>query len=318
MRVLLTVFGGLAAAILICASATMNFLFARRLGHNEFDGLVLGVVSVALDLLKAVLAVLVARAAADGRRAYVIVGGSVFCLITLVSLAASIGFTSNNRSAVITSRENLNQELLLIESKLKELRSQLAALPTPRATAILDELLAATRQDRRWHETKECGAASTQASRFYCEGIFRLRAERATSIEAHRVSELIASEEQRALFLRKAGAGGESDPQARLLMAAFGLDEALVRRVLTALVAIVVEIVSGLGIYLVGGHGRHGSPDLSSQLQRTKPVVELPQPCAPASGNEEDSSSTSTQQLDRRQARARASISIAAQTRRIE
>ena len=316
MRVLLQLFGGLAAAVLICASATMNFLFARKLGHSEFDGLVLGIVSVALDLLKAVLAVLVARAAADGRRAYVIVGGSVFCLITLVSLTASIGFTSNNRSAVTSSRERLNQELLFIENRLKEIRSQLAALPARRPTTILDELLSANRQDRRWHETKECSAASTQAGRTYCEGFFRLRAERATAIEWHRVSEIIASEEQRALQLRKVGAGGESDPQARLLMAAIGLDETVVRRLLMALVAIVVEIVSGLGIYLVSGLGRAGSPELCSGLQTTKSDFE--HSLSTVSTPEEVEPAVAIVQVDRGHARDRASIGIAVTRSRVE
>ncbi|MEQ1717095.1 MAG: hypothetical protein ABL907_14095 [Hyphomicrobium sp.] len=313
MRILLTLLGGLAAAILICASATMNFMFARRLGHTELDGLVLGVVSVALDLLKAVLAVLVARAAADGRRAYVIVGGSVFCLITLVSLAASIGFTSNNRSAVTSSRESLNQELLLTESNLRELRLQLAAIPARRATAILDELLSATRQDRRWHETKECGEASTQSGRTYCEGFFRLRAERATAIEAQKLSASIATEERNALQLRKVGAGGESDPQARLLMAAFGLDETLVRRALMALVAIVVEIVSGLGIYLVGSHGQDGSRMLGLAWQTTKPDAEFSQPPTPSLAKEEPT--IPVEPSGTRQSRARVSIGIAAPKR---
>lgn len=308
MRSLLTLVGGLAAAVLICASATMNFQFARRLGHSEIDGLVLGVVSVALDLLKAVLAVLVARAAADGRRAYVMVGGSVFCLITLVSLAASIGFTSSNRSAVTASRESLNQELLLIESRVSELRSLLAALPARRATTILDELLSATRQDRRWHETKECSKASTQAGRTFCQGFFRLRAEQAAAIEAQRLSASIATEERNALQLRRGGAGGESDPQARLLMAIFGLDEVVVRRVLMALVALVVEIVSGLAIYLICGLGRDRSLALRSELQAKTPDPQLLPSAKPASENE--GPLTPQQQAGRRQPRARASIGI--------
>lgn len=316
MKVILTILGGTAAAVLICASATMNFLFARSLGHTELDGLVLGVVSVALDILKAVLAVLVARAAADGRRAYVIVGGSVFCLITLVSLAASIGFTSNNRSAVTSSREMLNQELASIESKLKELRLQLAALPARRANTILDELLSTARQDRRWQETKQCATAATQAGRTYCDAFFRLRAERATAIEAHRLDEKITSEELRASELRKVGAGGESDPQARLLMAAFGLDETLVRRVLMALVAIVVEIVSGLGIYLVGGHARDELRLQSPGQQTTTPGTELSLPPSPAPDIEV--SSTSREQRSRRRSQGRASIGIAVTRQRVE
>ena len=253
MQIVLAVVGGIAGAVLLAASAAMNFLFARSLGHGDLDGLVLGIVSVALDLLKAVLAVLVARAARDGRRSYVIIGGTVFCLITLVSLAASIGFTSSTRSARTSKQDALNTEMAVNDAKLKTLRAQMASLPVYRAQTILDELLVGVRQDRRWQDTKECNSAASQAGRTYCEALSRLRVERATAIEAQRLADVIAREEKHATDLRLAGAGAESDPQSRVLAAMIGLEEAQMRRLLASLVALVVEITSGLAIYLMRG-----------------------------------------------------------------
>lgn len=269
----LTIIGGVVAAILIAASASMNFIFARSLGQGPVDGVVLGVVSVALDVLKALLAVSIARAATEGRRAFVAIAGFVFILITLVSLTASVGFTASNRSFVTSEREQRSVDLRVSEAKLTRLRSRRDALPSHRAIGIVDEVLAGAKLDRQWQVTNECAAAKSSAGVRLCESVFRLRAERATASEAQRLDGAIETEEQRASELRKAGGGNEGDPQARLIAAAVGIEEIHARRLLMAMIAVVIEIVSGLGIYLVRERGPSSGAEASATINTTASAV---------------------------------------------
>ena len=73
----LTVIAVLAALVLLGASAVMNFMFASSLGRTQTEGLVLGVVSVGVDILKAVLAVALAHAARERRWGFFAVGSFV-------------------------------------------------------------------------------------------------------------------------------------------------------------------------------------------------------------------------------------------------
>jgi hypothetical protein len=281
----LTIIGLGAAAVLILASATMNYMFASSLGRGSFEGQVLGVVSVAVDILKALLAVFVAWAASEGRRTFVVIGGLAFLLFTTASMLAATGFASQNRGAVSNAGTVLNARLSVAERDLAGLNSKLQALPAHRPASLVEEAVNAAHHDRRWQPSKECTVQINSATRDFCDGYFRLRAELAAAREAARLDEVIGR--QQALIDRMIAGGGGSlaDPQARLLAQAFGIEEASVQRLLMTLIALVVEVSSGLGVYLATGHGRSANrkPDPEPLLTPTSvatPAAEL-LPAAP-------------------------------------
>ena len=72
---LLTGIAVLAAFVLLGASSMMNYMFASSLGRTPLEGIVLGVVAVGVDVLKAVVAVVLGVAARDRRWGFFCIGG---------------------------------------------------------------------------------------------------------------------------------------------------------------------------------------------------------------------------------------------------
>jgi hypothetical protein len=254
----LTVLGFLAAAVLIVASATMNFTFTRSMGRTPVEGLILGLVAVGVDVLKAILALRIAEALRDRRWSMAVIGTATFVLFSTLSLATAFGFAASNRDAVLGAKSRSSQRLATLAMQLDGLRRMRDALPPHRLAALIDEELTMSQRDPRWLTSRQCSLASARALRDFCDGISRLRLERIAALEANRLEQIIAANESEADSLRQVGGGMPSDPQASALGEALGLTEAQVRRGLAALLAIVVEIGSGLGLFFA--HQRPAKP----------------------------------------------------------
>lgn len=269
MPKLLTVIAITAAIVLVAASASMNFLFASSMGRTALEGSILGAVAVGVDMLKAVLAIFLGYAARQQRWLFVAIGVAAFVLFSTLSLAAAFGFTATNRQVAIAGYERGNHRLVELERRLGELQSKLRRLPTHRILALVDAEFDAKRVDARWLTSRECAALTTARLREFCEGIALLRSERVAAVEAARLERLISEHEREVGELRKAGGDVAADPQARSMAQALGLSEQEVRRGLSALLALVVEVGSALGVYIALGHGidmsRDARPDTSSR-----------------------------------------------------
>lgn len=269
MPKLLTVIAITAAIVLVAASASMNFLFASSLGRTALEGSILGAVAVGVDMLKAVLAIFLGYAARQQRWLFVAIGSAAFVLFSTLSLAAAFGFTATNRQAAIAGHERGNQRLAELERRIGELQSKLRGLPTHRILALVDAEFDAKRVDARWLTSRECAALTTARVREFCEGIALLRSERIAAVESARLEQLISEHETEIGELRKAGGDVAADPQARSMAQVLGLSELEVRRGLSALLALVVEVGSALGVYIALGHGiqmqRDARPDTASR-----------------------------------------------------
>lgn len=266
----LTAIGLLAAAVLIVTSATMNYVFASSLGKTAFEGYVLGTVSVAVDVLKALLAIFVAKAARDGQRNFVVIGSIAFALFAIGSFVAAAGFSSVNRGAVTDGRRTMALELSEVEQELARARAARDGLSPHRPRDVVEEALQALHIDPRWSASGECVRPSNTAHRELCTNAAVLRLEAATAKEAARLDGIIATMLARKTELRAKGAGQSADPQARFLAESLGLSESSVQRLLMSLIALIVEVSSALGIYLATGHGRARGRRSSSSRSRTK------------------------------------------------
>lgn len=287
---LLTVIGLIAAAVLIAASASMNYVFVSSLGKTPFEGAVLGSVSVAVDVMKALLAVFVAKALRDGHRTFSVIGGCAFLLFSLGSFLAATGFTSVNRGAVTDERKTAASVLSELEQDLADARQRRVGLGQHRASPVLLELMASQRIDARWKASAECAAPTLSSHRELCGQMAALKVELATAEEAARLEAVITGLRGRIDSLRRSGSGAAIDPQARFLAESLGLSEAAVQRLLMSTLALIVEVSSALGIYLATGHSSNpekdkaaatsdGTPETSHQASLSplaEPSVALP------------------------------------------
>ena len=279
MPKLLTGIAVLAAMVLLAASSTMNYMFASSVGRTPFEGVVLGVVVVGIDVLKAVLAVVLAVAARERRWGFFCIGGFAFVLFSALSLTASFGFSASNRSAVFGERERQNGKLAAIEVRMAELRAKLKTLSTYRPLPVVEEAIAVARVQQGWLGSKQCTVV-TKSAREFCDGVGRLRTERAAALEGNRLEDLLTAKEAEAEQLRGTGTGLASDPQAKALASSIGLDEGQVQRGLMALLAIVIEVASGLGVFLALGDGL-GTKAKSEAVETDDGAEQQPAPKAP-------------------------------------
>ncbi len=278
MQRALTMIGLIAVTVLIAASATMNYLFATSLGRTVLEGQVLGVVSVAVDILKAVLAVFVAAGARDGRRAFVVIGSAAFLLFSMASMLAAAGFTAHARGAATGSRATLAARLQRAELDVVNLQAKLAAIPVRRAASIVEDAFNTAMLDRRWRQSKECTAATTAAQSEFCSGYFRIRAELTAAREMLRLEAEIVRHRAEIDRLTADGALALADPQAHLIAEMLGVSEDTVQRLLMTFVALVVEVSSGLGFYLATGHRSRPTITVSDTSRPLAPAGEKTHP----------------------------------------
>lgn len=269
MRFLLSALGVLAALVLLVVSGSMNFLFMKSLGKNEVEGLVLGGASAAADVLKALLPFWIAWAWQARRMLFVAIGSVVFLFFTAFSLLSALGFAADNRGHVAGTREGVNATYETVLRDLEAAEGKRGALPKHRPAPVIEEALNAIKQDKRWSSSKNCEDATAQASRAFCEGYFSTRAELAASIEDQRLEQQIAALKAESDKLKAQGAGQDRDPQVSIVSRLFKLDENFVRNGLVIFAALLVEVGSGLGLFLATGH---------SEIFRSRRVPASPAP----------------------------------------
>ncbi len=254
MMRILTAVGCVAAIAMIAASATMNYLFMHSLGRSEIEGHVLGVVSVAVDVLKALLAVFVAVAARRHARTYVMIGSVAFIVFSIASFLSAIGFSAQNRAGVAEAVAAKTNNLSDADIELKRLLAKLLALPAARPVNVIEVEIRGAQFNARWTTSRQCSSVSSSEQRSYCQSVARLDAELATAREAEKLEVQASELRVRLTALRGRVQEVQKDSQTGMLARVFGLDANVLRLVLAAFVALVVEIASGLGLYLATGH----------------------------------------------------------------
>jgi len=265
--------GAMAALVLLAVSAAMNYLFLSSLGKTPIEAHVLGAASAAADLLKAVLPFLIFWSWRAGRYSVAVPGLLVWTLFTVFSLLSAIGFAAGNRESITDARVSMVQRYETLRSDLKALQAAREALPEHRAAGIVAAAIDAHKQHRRWASTKGCRNATVPDSRAYCRTYFALRAELAAAERNAALTEKIENLRAEAQGLREVGGKREPEPQVELLARLFGLERGPVRLVLILLVAGLVELGAGLGLYLsLSGWGRVRGSAARSALQNPSPT----------------------------------------------
>src|SRR6476469_7259344 len=159
-RSLPTAVGVLAALVFIAASCAMNSEFWYGQGRSAHEGYILGAVSIAADILKAVLPLYIVGSLGSWRLLYAALASAVFVVFLASSLISSVGFIAVNRGEHTGSRETLNARLSLAQSKITDLDGRLARIRGYPPVASIEANLKALQQDKRWATSKGCEDAT--------------------------------------------------------------------------------------------------------------------------------------------------------------
>lgn len=253
MQIIMRSVGFLVTIGLIGVSVMMNFRFGQSLGRTEWDGLVYGAASACADGFKVILPFAIAMAWRSSRLLAATVGSALWLVFTAYSMTSSLGHSAANRSEVAGSKRHDIATYQDLRRALEVKQREREQLPTFRPVATVEAELAATEQNRKWDWSKQCSDATSRELRTFCEGHARLRGELATAKRATALDEEAGALRGKLEGAGGQGAGQESDAQVAILRDLLGFTDERVRLALTVMVSLMVELGSGLGLFVVFG-----------------------------------------------------------------
>ncbi len=277
MRHVFAVIGCIAALIMLCVSAAMNWQYGFNLGKTPFDSHILGAASIAADCLKALLPFFIFAAWRHRNWSQALGGTALWVVCILYALTSAIGFASLNRSDTTATRAIQAERYEDLRSQLAQVTDQQKWLQEHRSAGMVEAEIRAAQQHYRWTSSEGCTNATVTLSREFCEGYHKLEAE----LAAARKNESLqarADEIRGKLAQIAPGAVAKiADPQAAMISTLFDLDIKQVELGLTILVTLLVELGSTMGLYVATSTWR-----VHEQLKRPAPepsrVVEIMEP----------------------------------------
>jgi hypothetical protein len=271
----LTVLGGLFALGLMLISVGANFVFGTLLTTGPERWLYGGVFAL-LDGLKTVLLPLSAAAFAAGSKSKGVVAVLVFAVLTVLSFTAEIGLYATTKSEVVGDAKAAHQRYVDARAAKAKADAAVTAIGPVRSAADITGDIATLKRDRLYDRSKQCTEATAPESRELCAKLDRLAAEQAKASEALQLRQ--AAEQARAALdkLDVAAAMRSIDPQAealaRLVKPVVDADPDTVRTALAVLIALLVELGSGVGPWLASPSHRR----IAEKAEEASPAPEAP------------------------------------------
>jgi hypothetical protein len=276
----------LTAVVFILASATINSLFLSSLGRSALESGLFAAISIASDVAKAILPVIMARAIASRAWFHAAVSGVFLAVTIALSLASGVGFASTTRGSVTAERDGQAQHLARAEADLAGLDRRMASIG-PRSIAVIEEDIKALLIDRRWTASDQCATPSGPSERNFCASVFRARAELAAAKEAVELDARRQALRSEIEGLRAQGAGEGSDPQADAVAQMLGIAPRTVRAGLMIVIAVVLELGSVSLVLLIAGPAARPAetrkPPEPVKIEPAPEVIKPVKPVTPAS-----------------------------------
>jgi hypothetical protein len=250
MRHALGVLGVLAAGVLLAVSAAMNWRFGYSLGKTDLDGQILGAASAAADCLKALVPFYFF--AAMRNRSWSQAGASalVWVVVTGYSLTSAMGHAALNRLDTSGQRAVAAASYQDLRADMKRAQEQLGWIPQHRPAQTVQSDVESLKTRRAWATTNGCTEVTGKSSREFCQQYHGLTAELASAGEADKLEARIAEVKSKLDHTPGTAAMAAADPQATVLSRLTGQEVGVVQTALTVLVAILLEIGSGFGMYV--------------------------------------------------------------------
>lgn len=281
MRHALGILGILAAGVLLAVSAAMNWRFGVSLGRTEFDGMIYGSASAAADCLKALIPFFLFAAIRNRMWSQAIAAAVVGTVVVSYSLTSALGHAALNRLDVSGKRQAEASTYKDLRADLGRAQEQAGWIPKHRPMLSVQADIDAAKTDAAWRYTNGCKKVTGPKGRSFCQSYHNLQAEfaaadQAAALEA-KISELTSK-------LGKSKGGSvmaEADPQAAVLaklagtITAWDLKVDDVQTALTVFVALLLEIGSGLGLYVAFSQWRLYDQKVPSVARSSKRLREI-------------------------------------------
>jgi hypothetical protein len=281
-------FLGLIVLGCICISVVFAFEFGFTRGSTWLHGLAFGLIAAFLECFKAWLPVRAVLAWHQRHIGAAIMAWVFFGWLVMMSLLCSSGMTAVELAEKFASKATAATDQKTKQEKLDRLLSDKAKLPTftptdAKAVADAEQTVvsaAATAKaecERRGKNCRDREADERKAR----DDLKQIREDFNTTQAAAKLADQIATAEQDLGTIDTKAAVKDVDPQAKSLSDLTGISQGVVAFAMQAILAIGIEFGSGLGFWLVFGHGheRHEEIELKPEapLLITAETVETPE-----------------------------------------
>lgn len=263
--------GSALALVLIGVSAFCNWRFGLSLASG-FDAQIYALLGASADLFKALVPLMIAAAWAARERLRAIVGVVVFGVLTTYSLASAIGLYSLSRENAVSDVEVVQVEHQRLTRELTRTREELSELGSVRLPETVASAIAATKHDQIYTRSGECTDATAKSSRDLCARLADLKGELAIAQEAAALRDRIRNLQANLSGLDMDKVLRSADPQAEALARLTGWPPMDVRTGLALLIAVLIELGSGLGLWLATA----GSPGPAQAFVSRKQGLQNP------------------------------------------
>src|SRR5262245_43982597 len=254
---------GIAVIACICASATFAFEFGWTRGATWVAHWTYGVAGGALDLFKLALPILGATAWHDTKPAKSFACWVVFIVLTGLSLWCAYGTTATQLAEKFASQAIAQSDLSTRQATLDRLRAQRDGLQfseTSQEAVTTIETTVTTAAEQAAAERARGGCRDLcrqreQEERDARAARVKAQQNRSATIKAVDLDTKIAAAEADLMAVDKREAVKDVDPQSASMAKAIGADQSLIAALSVAFFAIAIEFGSGVGFWLVFGHG---------------------------------------------------------------
>ena len=251
--------GVIAAGVLLAVSAAMNYRFGFSLGKTPADGQIYGAASAAADCFKALVPFFFFAAWRNRMWSQAFAAAVVWVVVTGYSMTSALGHAALNRLDMSGQRAAATANYKDMRADTKRAQDQLTWIPAHRPPETVSAELNVHKAQRFWLVTSECTDVKGKSAREYCQQFHKLNAELASGVEAQKLETRITDIGTK--LARAAGGSvmAEADPQASVLAKVTGVEIETVQTGLALLVALLIEIGSGFGMYVAFAYWRmHG------------------------------------------------------------
>jgi hypothetical protein len=229
----------------------MNWRFGQSLGKTELDGLILGSASAAADCFKALVPFFFFAAIRNRMWSQAAASALVWIVVTGYSLTSALGHAALNRLDTAGQRATQTQSHQDLRTDLDRARAELGWIPQHRPAATVQSEIDGLKLRREWTWSSECTDIKGKQTRDFCTSFQTLTAEHASARQAAALNARIADIQAKLAKVQGNGTVmSEADPQAAMLAKLTGLSMETVQTSLVVLVAVLLEIGSGLGLYV--------------------------------------------------------------------
>ncbi len=255
MRHALGIMGVMAASVLLAVSAAINWQFGYNLGQTEMDKQIYGAASAAADCFKALVPFFFFAAVRNRMWSQAAASAVVWVVVTTYSLASAVGHTAQIRDFNSGQRTVASVNYSGLRADLKAAQDQLNWVPQHRPAMSVQADIDSTKLNKYWSWTDSCAKPADDAGRKFCQKYQALQSELGS---ANQAGKLVASIKEINVKLAQANgvsAMSDADPQAAVLAKLVsivlpGTRVEDVQTALTLMVAVLLEIGSGFGMYV--------------------------------------------------------------------